>query len=148
MAKFFKRTKFITHFRHQVGLALVFMSWSAVLVCILIGLFFINYASIRTDTGALTIHDQLLARMLLVDQAKQLALSYGIAMLVFLVLVGLYVMAYAHRMTGPIHKLNLILKKSTEEKSWPKHLSFRKHDAFHDLAKNFNHFIDAMKDKK
>ncbi len=148
MKKYFKRTNFITHWRQQVGLALVFVSWSLVLVVCLTGLFFINYATIRTDTGAFTMHDQLLARMLLVEQAKQLAITYGLTILVFLILTGLYVVAYSHRMTGPIYKMNMILKKAAEEGSWPKHLSFRKHDAFHELAKNFNTFVETMKKQK
>jgi ABC-type multidrug transport system fused ATPase/permease subunit len=148
MKYLFKRTKFITDWRQQSALAMVFVFWSVVLVLTLLGLFFINYASIRVDTGPLQMHDQLLARSLLVDQAKQLALTFGTTILVFIVLMAFYVMAYAHRMTGPVHKLNMILKKAADEQAWPKHLSFRKSDAFHELAKNFNHFVEAMKSKK
>ena len=126
---------------------MVFVFWSVVLLLSLLGLFFINYGSIRVDTGSLVLHDQLLARSLLVEQAKQLAITFGITMFVFIVLMGFYVMAYAHRMTGPIHKMNMVLQKATQERTWPKHLSFRKADAFHELAKNFNEFVETMKSK-
>lgn len=146
LLSFFRRRQVITHWKEQSRLASVFLFWSLILVAILLGLFFINYASIRADAGPLTINDQAVARMLLVDQARQLALWYGGCILLYLILVAGYVLAYSHRITGPIHKLNIYLKKATHNKAWPEPLSFRKNDGFHDLADNFNKFLEAMQE--
>jgi methyl-accepting chemotaxis protein len=148
LISFFRRTRFITHFRQQAKLASVFVLWAVVLMLCLIGLFFVNYATISTETGSLVTHDQLVTKMFLVEQAFQLAWTFGSVMLIFVILMGLHVMAYAHRMTGPIFKMNRVLKNAAHNQDWPKPFKFRKGDAFHELADSFNHFVEVMKEKE
>lgn len=142
-----QRKKFITHFKVQSQLAFIFIFWTLVLLGSLIAIFFINYSSISTDTGGMSIHDQLLTKMLLVAQAKDLMIYYGIAILAYTILIAIYVMAYAHRIVGPIHKMNMLLDDCIEKNEWPHHVRFRKGDAFHEFATRFNKFIDLMKEK-
>lgn len=139
------RKKFITHAGVQVKLALVFVFWTFIFMPMLAGLFFINYASVSSNTNAMSIHDQLLTQMLLVSQARNLGLYYGGAMLVFSVLIGIYVVVYSHRIVGPIYKMNMLLDKAIEKKEWPKPVKFRKGDAFHEFAAKFNHFVETMR---
>jgi len=139
------RKKFITHTGVQVKLAVIFVFWTFIFMLMLVGLFFINYASVSSDTNAMSIHDQLLTQMLLVSQARNLGLYYGGATLVFSLLIGFYVLVYSHRIVGPVHKMNLLLDKAIEKKEWPKPVKFRKSDAFHEFAEKFNRFVETMR---
>jgi methyl-accepting chemotaxis protein len=140
-----KRKQVITHSGVQVRLAMVFVFWAVILMISLTTLFFINYASISAETGGMVIHDQLLTKMLLISQAKELGIYYGGTMLIFIILIGAYVFVYSHRIVGPIHKMNLLLDKAIKNKEWPKPVGFRKNDAFHEFAHKFNEFVETMK---
>lgn len=139
----------ITDWRTQSNLAGIFVIWSLFLVLILVGLFFMNYASVSEQTAGLNIHDELVAQMLLVEQSRQLAIFYGAAILLFIMLMGFHVMVYTHRVTGPIYKLNKVMDEAIHNKQWPKRpLSFRSSDSFHELAQKFNQFVEAMKSQQ
>lgn len=148
MRAFFRRTKILSNLKVQSQLGLVFAFWSIALVIVLSGLFFINYSQISSGTDGMLIHDGLLTRSLLVEQAMNLAIWYGSVIFLFIILMSLHVMIYAHRLTGPIFKLNKILDESIKSKQWPKSFVFRKGDAFQDLAQKFNTFCETMKQKK
>lgn len=148
MRAFFRRTKILSNFKVQSQLGLVFIFWSLSLIIVLAGLFFINYSNVSEGTNEMIIHDGLLTRSLLIEQASQLAIWYGAVVILFVVLMSVHVMIYAHRLTGPIFKLNKILDESIEKQEWPKAFGFRKADAFHDLAEKFTIFCETMKNKK
>lgn len=145
MRAFFRRTKILSNLKVQSQLGFVFAFWSIALVIVLSGLFFINYSQISSGTDGMLIHDGLLTRSLLIDQAMQLAIWYGGVVFLFVILMSFHVMIYAHRLTGPIFKLNRILDEAIEKKDWPKAFVFRKGDAFQDLAQKFNTFCETMK---
>lgn len=145
---FGKRRQVFTNLNVQVRLALVFLFCAFMLIICLACLFVINYAKISSKTDGLEIQNQLIAKMLLIEQAQSLGIYYGLAMLVFVGLMTVYVVVYAHRLVGPIHKMNMILEKAIQEKDWPKPVKFRKGDAFHEFAHKFNKFVETMSGSK
>lgn len=141
-----QRKMVITDWKTQSNLAVMFVFWSLFLVLVLVGVFFVNYASVAKQTAGLNIHDELVAQMLLVEQSRQLAFFYGAAIFIFVALIGFYVLVYTHRITGPIYKLNKVMDEAIQNKDWPKApLSFRSGDSFHEMAQKFNQFVDVMK---
>jgi len=145
MKAFFRRTNFFSYFGVQAKLASVFLVWFCLFLAVFGFIFVMNYQMASARTDGMSIHDQLLTRMLLIQQTKDLAFYYGLSACAYVLLVFAYLIVYSHRITGPIHKLNKLLLKSTHNREWPSPIKFRKNDAFTDLAKNFNSFIDIMK---
>jgi HAMP domain-containing protein len=145
-----KRLKFVTHRKVQTKLALSLIVWFVVFLAVFVSIFLFNFKMASGKTDGMIMHDQLLAKALLVEQTKDLALWYGLAFVVYLVLSWVYIMVYSHRMTGPVFKLTKLLDESAQKQQWPEHLKFRKKDAFPELASAFNRFVEAMKksDKK
>lgn len=148
MKNFFRRLRFLTHSGVQIRLASVFLIWFAAFIGIFGFIFFINFSSISEKAESMTIHDQLLTKVLLVEQSKNLAVWYGIAIFAYVLLMWLYILVYSHRLTGPVFKITQILKKSAEQGEWPKKITLRKSDAFVDLADAVNAFTEAMNKKK
>ena len=140
-----RRYQFVTHKNTQFKLASVFILWFVVFLASFAFIYFLHFSLLIERTDMMSIHDQLLAKTLLVDQALQLGLWFGIALVGFVFLVWCYLVVYSHRLTGPVHKLENLLKSSVEEGKVPDfELTFRKHDAFHGLAKEFNQFIQMV----
>lgn len=124
-------------------LASVFLLWFSLFALAFAAMFFIQFSEVSSRTEGMLIHDQLTTKMLLVDQAKGLALWYGGGAFLFAVLMWSYMMVYSHRLTGPIYKMERMLEKCIHNKSLPdRKLSFRRTDAFHELAGLFNEFIE------
>jgi hypothetical protein len=142
----FRRHQFVTHRRVQFRLASVFILWFVVFLAAFGFLYFLNFSIAIGRTDYMTVHDRILAKSLLVDQALDLALWFGGALVAFVTLVWIYLVVYSHRITGPIYKLENLLKTAVSEEKVPDfELSFRKHDAFHSLAKDFNAFVNMIR---
>lgn len=145
----FFRFKVVTHKDVQFRLATAAMLWFLVFAAALAALFFFNYVHIAERTQDLNIHDELVTRMLLVQQAKELAFWYGGSIFVFMVLIWFYLTVYSHRLTGPIYKFEKMLEKCIHNKSLPeRELKFRKTDAFHGMADLFNQFVETIRQEK
>jgi len=145
----FIRYRILTHKGVQVRLASVFLLWFLVFSSIFVSIFFFQFSDASIKMEGLKIHDQLTAKMLLVDQARDLAIWYGGIVLCFSILLWVYMMVYSHRLTGPIYKLEKTLERCIHNKALPdKPLIFRKTDAFHELADKFNQFIETACRKK
>ena len=143
----FMRKKFITNRKVQVALATTFLVWFAAFLAIFVLIFFNTFNQFSTRSELLMTHDQLITKMLLVEQSKELALWYGISTFVYLALMWVYMLIYSHRLTGPISKITKILENAAKEEQWPADVKFRKGDAFTELASAFNHFANKMKSK-
>lgn len=141
----FLRKQFLTHKSTQIKLASVFLLWFMVFVALFGFIYFTNFSSFTAGTEGLHFSDELLIKMLLIQQGKELTLYYGMAALGYIALVWLYMIVYSHRLTGPIYKMTRILKNATHNKDWPEDLKFRKNDAFSELAKAFNEYVAVMK---
>jgi len=141
----FFRLRVLTHGKTQIRLASLFVLWFVVFVIIFATIFFINFADLSSRTEGLRIHDQLATKMLLVEQSRDLALWYGGGALVFAILMWIYMMVYSHRLTGPIYKLERVLEKAIHNRQLPdKPLNFRQTDAFHEMARLFNEFVEKV----
>lgn len=143
------RYKFITHKGIQFKLATTFLIWFVVFLMTVTGIYFLNFSGTASRAEEMQIHDELVTKMLLVDQAQDLAIWYGTTVVIFALLMWLYFMAYSHRLTGPIYKMEKLLEKSIHNRNLPDEpLSFRKTDAFHELADKFNQFVEVAKEKQ
>lgn len=141
-----RRYRFLTHRRVQFKLASQFVLWFLVFLAAFGFIYFLHFSSQLDDTDYMTINDQILTRTLLVDQALELAVWFGSALVAFVFLIWCYLVVYSHRLTGPVHKLEMMLREATEKKQLPQiQLSFRKHDAFHNLAIEFNQFVEMVR---
>lgn len=138
------RRKFITHKKVQFRLASIFLVWFFVFISIFGAIYVFNFSAASNRTEGMLIHDQLLTKMLLVDQTKDLAIWYGLAAVVYIIFCWGYLLIYSHRLTGPIYKMNMILDKAIKNRSFPERIKFRKEDAFHDLADKFNEWLDVV----
>jgi len=143
--KSIRRKKVFTYFHDQAKLAGIFVLWAFILILTVVALFFVTYSNTSTQADSLPVHEQLFAKMLLIEQAQHMATMFGATVLAFLILMGGYIMIYTHRLTGPVYKLRKTLEEATANSAWPKPISFRKKDSFHDLAKAFNKYIETMK---
>ena len=144
----FRRLNSFSYFKIQFQLASVFFLWFVVFLGVFSFIFFVNFQATASKTAGMSIHDELLTKSILINQSRELAFYYGTAAVIYFILVWAYLIVYAHRLTGPIYKLNMILKKSIHNAEWPKTpVKFRKNDAFHDLAQNFNLFVETMQKK-
>ncbi|MBN8554543.1 MAG: methyl-accepting chemotaxis protein [Deltaproteobacteria bacterium] len=145
----FKRFHILTHKPVQMKLASVFLLWFIVFIASFLLLFAINFSMASSRTQELSmVHDRLLTNAILVDQTKNLAFYYGIASLVYFVLVWIYMLVYSHRLTGPVFKLTHHLDRATKAGEIPKPIKFRKSDAFHELAESFNHFVVMLEKER
>lgn len=148
MSIYWRRLKVITHGKEQTKIATVFLFWFVVFTALLTSIYFLRYAELSNQTENMLIHDRLVTQMLLVSQAKDLALWYGGTFLIFSILLWVYMLVYMHRLTGPIYKLQKLLEKCTHNRSLPdSDLRFRKGDGFHSLADQFNAFVHSLKNK-
>lgn len=107
-----------------------------------------NFSSASDRTKGLMIHDKLLTNAILVDQTRDMFLYYGLAAVAYFLLVWIYMLVYSHRLTGPVYKLTRHLEKASQSDELPKHIKFRKGDAFHELADSFNKFVTHLENKK
>lgn len=148
MSRFFNRWQVFTHRGIQVKLALVFFLWFAVFVISFGFIYLINYKTASDRTLGMLLHDQLMTRMILISQTKELAVSYGLAAIVYMVLACVHLMVYAHRLTGPVFKLTKHLERAMEEGKLPGPITFRKTDAFPELAQTFNAFLERVELKE
>lgn len=139
-----RRWRVLTHRKVQFRLASVFLFWVVAFLAISACIYFLHFASAASRAEQLPLHDELLTKMLLVDQARELILLYGAAVILFLALIWIYLMVYAHRLTGPIYKLEKMLEHSIHNRQLPGPLKFRKSDAFHELAEKFNAFVETF----
>lgn len=146
MNYFFRRMRFLTHSKVQLQFASMFLLWFVVLLATFVLIFFATFQAESLRTNDMQIHDQLITKMLLVEQIKHLALWYGLAAFFYIVLTCIYVLAFSHRMTGPVYKLTKILEKAAKDREWPKNITFRKTDAFPELAVAFNQYCEAMQE--
>jgi methyl-accepting chemotaxis protein len=142
------RFKIITHKKIQLRLASIFLLWFVVFGALFALIFLTNFSATSDLARSLPFTDQLLANMVLVRQTQDLAWRYGLAMLGYCLFVWTYILVYSHRITGPVHKLTLILKKAAETGEAPKSIRFRKTDAFPELEKAFNEFLESQSKKK
>jgi len=130
-------------------IASTFMLWFIVFLTACISIFFLRFAEVADRTSEFRIHDQLATKLLLIDQAKDLAIWFGGICVVFGILMWVYMMVYTHRLTGPIFKMQKALEKAIHNRSLPdKKLKFRKTDAFHELAELFNQFVETCCESK
>lgn len=143
-----RRKKVLTYFHVQAKLAGLFVLWAFILILTVVALFFVTYSQTSSQADGLPTHEQFFTKMLLVEQAQHMAVMFGATILAFLILMGGYILIYTHRLTGPIFKLKRTLEEAAATNTWPKPISFRKKDSFHDLAKAFNNFIESMKSSK
>lgn len=134
----------MTHRSVQAKFATSLTVWFIFFLLSFIFVFFTNYAISSEKTELMLVHDQLLTKSLLLQQSKNLLLLYGLAACVFFVLMWFYIVIYSHRLTGPIYKLTRILEKAIETGELPHKVSFRKSDAFKELAHTFNVFIEKV----
>lgn len=118
------------------------MVWLLAFVAIFCLIFFVNFAAFSERAESMSIHDQLLTKVLLVEQSKSLALWYGIAIVAYIALMFVYVLAYSHRLTGPIYKITKIFEHAAQSGDLPKKIVLRKSDAFTELADAINKYID------
>jgi signal transduction histidine kinase len=107
-----------------------------------------NYAYNASRSEGLPIHEQLMVKTILLKQTRELGLLYGVSAFGYIAFVFVHLFVYSHRLTGPVFKLNQIMKKAIESKEWPRHVSFRKADAFKELASTFNEFVETMSEAK
>lgn len=142
----FLRWRVLTHKRVQIQLASIFLLWFVVFIAGTATIFMVSFSSVSDRTKDMLIHDKLLTNMLLVEQTKQLALYYGLATLVYLILAWSYVLVYSHRLTGPVYKLTRIIDKAIHNKTWPDRITLRKTDAFPELAQKWNELVKIMKE--
>ena len=142
MHSFFRRVRFLSNRRVQFRLASVFLMWLLAFLSIFGFIFYMNFAMFSERTAAMNIHDQLLTKLLLVEQSKTLALWYGLAILAYIFLMFSYVLVYSHRLTGPIDKITKIFEKAAESGEFPKKIILRKSDSFTELADAINKFIE------
>ncbi len=147
MRKIYLRRNVLTNWRVQLRIALVFLLWFIVFLGVFGSIFVINYTSASSRTDGMNIHDQLMTKMILVQQTKDLALYYGLAAVAYLILVAIYFVVYAHRLTGPVYKITKILEKAKHNREWPSPVHLRKGDAFMELAKALNDYIEVMKNE-
>lgn len=134
------RHKFLTH-RIQFKLASVFVLWFVVFLAVFAFIYFFNFVEIANKTDSFTFHDRLVAKSLLVDQAYEMGVWFGAALAGFVILVWAYLLVYSNRLTGPVHKIEMLLQKATADKNlMTTNLTFRKEDAFHKLAECLNEY--------
>src|SRR4051812_7207320 len=112
---FFRRLKFLTHKKVQFQLASIFLLWFLGMIATFGMIFFMNFKSLSARTESMSIHDQLLTKLLLLDQTKELAIWYGSAAFGYIFLIWIYVLVYSHRLTGPIYKLTQTLNEATQK---------------------------------
>jgi methyl-accepting chemotaxis protein len=142
------RLKFLTYRKVQLRLV------GIVLVCLLLfmGFFSVVYmnavANAPGRTKEVVVQDQLITQMLLVEQTRDLAVIYGFAAFIFILLICFYLIVYSNRLTGPIFKLTRIIETSVTQGELPKPVRFRKDDAFKELAEAFNKFLETVEKKK
>lgn len=122
----------------------MFIFWAVVLVICLTALFFLSYVQVAESALGLST-DPLLTRSMMIQLSRTLAINFGVAILLFIGLMGIHVVVFSHRMTGPITKLSNILKKSVETGQWPSAVKFRKRDAYKDLAAAMNDFVESAR---
>jgi len=142
-----KRKKVLTYFPVQAKLAAVFVFWALILVIVILGLFFVTYVQSSHLADDLPTSEQYFAKMLLIEQSKSMAIMFGGVILLFLAIMGSYILIYTHRLTGPVYKMRRVLETAAESGEWPGRVTFRKKDAFQDLAKAFNAFTEKMKSR-
>jgi methyl-accepting chemotaxis protein len=142
MRPFFFRRKILTHRAVQIRLASVCLLWLLAFAAVFGFIFLLNYEFSSGRTEMMMIHDQLLAKVILLDQSRQLLIWYGFAALVYFILLWCYLIVYSHRLTGPIYKITQTLQKAAESGEFPPKISFRRHDAFPELAKAFNQLLE------
>lgn len=141
----FLRFKVFTHRGTQFRLATTFLICFIFYSLIYAAIFLLNFSDVANQTDGMQIHDQLTTKMLLVLQAKQLAIWYGGASIAFGLLAWLFMVVYSHRLTGPVYKLEKVLENCIHNNDLPtKKLGFRKTDAFHELADIFNEFVEKV----
>ncbi len=148
MKNFFRRLRFLTHSQVQLRLATTFAIYFFAFMAVMTFIFLFNFASLSERAESLPIHDQLLTKILLVDQGRNLAFGYGLAVSLYCFLMWAYLLIYSHRLTGPIYKINKTLEKALDAKEWPSPITLRKSDAFHELAETLNRFLEEHRPTK
>lgn len=141
------RFRVLTHKQIQLRLESIFLLWFLVFLALFGAIFLINFATVSQRITELPLSDQLLAKMVLVNQTRDLAKYYGLAMLVYCVFVWFYVIVYSNRLTGPVYNMTKTLERAAKKGLIPKNIKFRKTDAFPELEIAFNDFLKSIADK-
>ena len=143
ISSIFKK-RIVTHKKVQYSLAsivlggfLAFFSFSAVLI-------FSQFQNVFDKMKMLSVQDQLAADAIIRQLGTELTYRFGIATVAYLVVVWVFLLVYTHKMTGPIYRITRALNDAADSRSWPRKISFRKKDAFHELSSAVNRFMKEM----
>lgn len=139
-----KRLNVFSDSKVQLRILALFIFWAVVLVLCLTALFFLSYVQVTESALGISV-DPMLTRSMMIQLSRTLAINFGVAILLFISLMGIHVVIFSHRMTGPITKLSNILKKSVETGQWPTTVKFRKRDSYKDLATAVNEFVESAR---
>ncbi len=144
-----KRKKFLINYKVQLNILFKVSLLFVVFVAALITVFYTYYANVTSPENLrdLSFSDQAVAKEVLFKPLGDIAFYYGLLAAAFLFFLCIYLTILTHRMTGPIYKMNKILRHAIDQKEWPGAVRFRKNDSFTELATNFNEFVEAMKSR-